>query len=260
MGYDMVFWFVMIGCICIGSFLNVVIHRLPVMINDIWESDTTEQKQFNLSWPGSHCPTCGHELSWKDNIPIVSWLLLRGKCRYCGEPISVRYLVVEMLAGLWGVFAWTYSTDFYVFGSLFAFGAVLLALTIIDFETYLLPDDLTYPLMWGGLLASLNSWGVVSVAESLYGAAAGYALLYSIAKIFEKYSGKEGMGHGDFKLYAALGAWLGIKALPMILLVACCFTLILALFFRAGKDNALPFGPGLCFSGYILIVYAKVWI
>ena len=252
------FWLAMLACVCVGSFMNVVIHRLPLIINDAWESDTaTPSTHYSIAWPGSACPSCNHPLAWYDNIPLLSWLWLRGKCGYCKAPISARYLVVEVLAGLWGSYAWLTSPSLPTFIGVFIVGIILIALAIIDFETLLLPSDLTDPLLWTGILMALNGWGLPTIQDAIYGAVVGYMSLWTLAKTYELATKKEAMGHGDFKLYAALGAVLGVYALPLVMVVACTFTLILALMFRADANRALPFGPGLCFSGILLIISSK---
>lgn len=259
MPYDYYFLFAMIITLCAGSFLNVIIHRLPIMINDMWESPTSENQAYNIAWPSSHCPHCKHNLAWYDNIPILSWLLLRGQCRYCKHPISYRYISVEILATLWGAFCWTYSTSYIGFALITIMGLICIAATFIDFEHFLLPDDLVYPLLWLGIVANLNGYGFASISHAIYGAIVGYLSLWTLAKTYEHYAKKEAMGYGDFKMLAAIGAWLGIKALPLTLMVACAFTLILAFFFRAREDHAIPFGPGLCFSAFMLVIYYKVF-
>lgn len=258
MEWNYYFWLALVACICVGSFMNVVIHRLPIILNDQWESDTANpQLTYSLAWPGSACPHCKHPLAWYENIPIISWLALKGKCSHCHAPISARYIVVEVLAGLWATYAWATSYSMPIFIGMFIIGLLLMVLAIIDFETLILPDDIVYPILWISLFMSLKGWGFVTIHESIYGAITGYMSLWLLAKGYELITKNEGMGYGDFKLYAALGAFLGVYALPLIMVVACAFTLILALIFRAGRETPLPFGPGLCFSGILLIISSK---
>lgn len=252
----------------IGSFLNVVIYRIPKMIQR--ESDNyvahesgkelPHQDRFNLMVPRSSCPHCGHQITALENIPVISWLVLRGKCSACKAPISARYPAIEVLTALLsGALAWTFGSGWTGMASLL-FAYLLLAMTFIDFDTKFLPDDLTYPLLWAGLLVNLNGM-FVPLQDAVIGAAAGYLALWSVYWLFKLATGKEGMGYGDFKLLAALGAWLGWKMLPTIILLSSVvgaivgITLIVAA--RRSRDNPIPFGPYLAAAGMIALLYGE---
>ena len=257
--------------LCIGSFLNVVIHRLPQMLERGWQEQCAElrgdtptpEPRYNLMVPRSACPACGHKITAAENIPVVSWLALRGKCSACGVAISARYPLVELLGGLLAAGA------IYRFGPTWqgvaacAFLLTLLALTFIDFDTQLLPDDLTLPLLWGGLLSNL--YGLfVPLREAVIGAIAGYLTLWTIYWLFKIIRGKEGMGYGDFKLLAALGAWLGWKMLPLIVLgssVVGAFIGITLVVFK-GRDHNIPlaFGPYLAIAGMIALFFGAALV
>ena len=257
--------------LCIGSFLNVVIHRLPRMLERGWQEQCAELRgeapapapRYNLMVPRSACPKCGHLITAAENIPVVSWLALRGKCSACGVEISARYPLVELLGGLLAAGA------IYRFGPTWqgvaacAFLWTLLALTFIDFDTQLLPDDLTLPLLWGGLLANL--YGLFApLHEAVIGAIAGYLTLWTIYWLFKIIRGKEGMGYGDFKLLAALGAWLGWKTLPLIVLgssVVGAFIGISLVVFK-GRDHNIPlaFGPYLAIAGMIALFFGPALV
>ena len=248
----------------VGSFLNVVIHRLPQMLERGWHAQCAELRgetpaegeRYNLVVPRSACPSCGHRIGAHENVPVVSWLLLRGRCSACGTSISVRYPIVELLAGTLAVAA------VLRFGpgwqAIAACGLLwsLLALTFIDLDTQLLPDDVTLPLLWAGLLANL--FGLfVPIGEAVIGAIAGYLSLWSVYWAFKLIRGKEGMGYGDFKLLAALGAWMGWKVLPAIVLLSSAVGAIIGLSLIAfkGRDRQqpLPFGPYLAIAGAIAL-------
>ena len=252
--------------LCAGSFLNVVIHRLPMMLDRGWKQQCAElggetlpdAPAYNLVVPRSACPACGHRIGALENIPVVSWLALRGKCKACGGAISARYPVVEILGGLFA--AWSV----YRFGlTPKGVGAAillwsLLALTMIDIDTQLLPDDITLPLVWTGLL--FNLWGVfVPLASAVVGAIAGYLSLWGVYWLFKLIRGKEGMGYGDFKLLAALGAWLGWQMLPLIVLLSSLVgaAVGLALVALKGRDHNVPlaFGPYLAAAGAIALFW-----
>ncbi len=250
----------------VGSFLNVVIHRLPKMLERGWEDQCAELRgetpaprpRYNLVVPRSGCPSCGHMITAVENVPVLSWLALRGKCSACGTRISARYPAVEVLgAALAAAAIWRFGPTWQGLAAC-AFLWTLLALTFIDFDTQLLPDDLTLPLLWGGLLANL--FGLfVSLREAVIGAVAGYLVLWSIYWLFKLIRGKEGMGYGDFKLLAALGAWLGWKALPLIVLgssVVGAFIGISLVAFK-GRDHNVPlaFGPYLAIAGMIVLFF-----
>src|SRR5450830_157826 len=248
-----------------GSFLNVVIHRIPKMMQR--ESDNYVASEsgkelphtgrYNLVTPRSGCPHCGHQITALENIPVVSYLVLRGKCSQCKAPISARYPAVEVLtAALSAVLVWHFGSGWTGLATLF-FVYTLIALTFIDADTQLLPDDLTYPLLWAGLLLNLHGM-FVPLQDAVIGAAAGYLVLWAIYWIFKLLTGKEGMGYGDFKLLAALGAWLGWAALPSIILLsslvgAVVGTVALRL---SGRDRQtpIPFGPFLAAGGWIMLM------
>ncbi|HEJ7121156.1 type 4 prepilin peptidase 1 [Serratia marcescens] len=235
--------------LCVGSFINVVVYRLPVMLER--EMETTQAERFDLVWPRSFCPSCTKQLSAFDNIPLLSWLLLRGRCRYCRRPISVRYPLVELFLMLMGIMlAWHLGIGLDWFFML-AFVALLLALAAIDSERQLLPDCLTLSLLWGGLL-----WHCLAhpafLPAAVIGAMAGYLTLWLLYWGFRLATGREGLGYGDFKLLAALGAWGGYAALPSILLFASAGSLLWLLLrvWRGGDGTQpLPFGPGLATAG-----------
>ena len=250
----------------VGSFLNVVIHRLPKMMQR--ESDNyvahesgkplPHQDRYDLVMPRSACPHCGHAITAWENIPVISYLVLRGKCIACKAPISSRYPAVELLTGVLSFFlVWHFGSGAAGLASV-GFAWLLIAMTFIDADTQLLPDDLTYPLLWGGLLINLQGT-FVPLSEAVIGAAAGYLVLWSVYWLFKLATGKEGMGYGDFKLLAALGAWLGWKMLPVIILlssvVGAAVGIALIVFSKHGRGNPIPFGPYLAAAGMIAMVY-----
>jgi leader peptidase (prepilin peptidase)/N-methyltransferase len=252
--------------LAIGSFLNVVIHRLPRMMENEWKAQCAELAgeaapkpgpSYNLVVPRSHCPKCNSPLRVRDNIPVFSWLALRGKCAHCGTRISGRYPTVELLtAVLSAVVAARFG---FTPGTLLAllFTWTLVALTFIDADTTLLPDDLTLPLLWLGLGA--NVFGTFApLKDAVIGAIGGYLALWSIYWLFKLATGKEGMGYGDFKLLAALGAWMGWKALlPIVLLsslVGALVGIVLIILARRGREIPIPFGPYLAAAGFIVLV------
>ena len=252
----------------IGSFLNVVIHRLPKMMQR--ESDNyvahesgkelPHTDRYNLMVPRSCCPHCGHQISALENIPVVSWLVLRGKCRNCKAPISPRYPIVELITGLLSaLLVWTFGSGLAGVGALL-FVYLLIAMTWIDYDTKLLPDDLTLPLLWAGLLINVNGT-FVPLQDAVIGAAAGYLVLWSVYWLFKLVTGKEGMGYGDFKLLAALGAWMGWAMLPTIVLLSSVVGAIvgisLIVFAKRGRDNPIPFGPYLAAAGLIALLWGK---
>ena len=271
-------WLVIIAAVLgllIGSFLNVVIFRLPKMMERQWVRDYSEwagstlppESVYNLARPPSSCPHCGHSIRWYENIPVASYLALGGKCSKCKTPISLRYPAVELLAAL--LFASVASHfGITVLGLAWCiFVALLIALFFIDFDTQLLPDDLNYPLLWLGILVSLFGWNI-PLASSLYGAIFGYLSLWSIAKLYYLLRGKIGMGNGDFKLLAAMGAWFGVEYLfALILLSSLVGSVIGGLLLIAGrlahKDIPIAFGPFLAGAGLLAIVLGpenlQVW-
>jgi leader peptidase (prepilin peptidase) / N-methyltransferase len=246
----------------VGSFLNVVIYRLPKMMEKQWAAEVAEFKgealadeaAFNLMLPRSTCPKCTHQIKWYENIPVLSYLFLRGKCSACKTQISFRYPTIEFATGVlffyciwrWGLtptgLAWC------------AFSATLLSLSMIDWDTTLLPDDMTLPLLWAGLLLSALKVTNVSLESSVWGAAAGYFSLWLIYWVFKLITGKEGMGYGDFKLFAALGAWFGWQALVPIILMASVIGAVIGIALKFSsklrEDGYIPFGPFLGLAGF----------
>ena len=263
-------WVALALGLCIGSFLNVVIHRLPKMMEREWREQCAEltgapapaatapQGRYNLLVPRSACPACGHRIAALQNIPILSWLALRGKCAACRTRIAVRYPLVELAAGLIGAYAaWRYGPTLTALGAA-AFGWALLALAVIDLDTQLLPDDITLPLLWAGLLVNLG--GVIApLGTAVIGAVAGYLALWLVYWAFKLATGKEGMGHGDFKLLAAIGAWLGWQKLPLVILlssvVGAAVGIALIVFARHGRGKPIPFGPYLAAAGLIALFW-----
>ena len=251
----------------IGSFINVVIYRLPIMLERTWQAQISESRSelssetFNLAVPRSRCPTCSAQLSALENVPVLSYLALRGRCRHCKSAIPRRYLLVELGTSLISVlivitFGYTLSALAYLI-----FSWCLLTLSLIDLDHYLLPDDITLPLLWLGLLVSATGLGLpeVSLSDSVIGAAAGYLSLWSLFWAFLFATGKEGLGYGDFKLLAALCAWLGWQALlPILLLSSLTGAVIgLALIAFGGRERGapLPFGPFLAVAGFSMLVW-----
>jgi len=252
----------------VGSFLNVVIYRLPLMMNREWRQQCSElleleppqQERFNLAFPGSHCPACKHPIGALENIPLLSYILQRGKCRHCATPIALRYPLIELITGIMSAMVvWQLGLGWQGIFALF-FTWTLIALTVIDLDHQLLPDSLTLPLLWLGLLLSLSSL-YVDAHASIIGAAVGYLLLWSVYWIFKLVTGKEGMGYGDFKLLAALGAWMGWTSLPLIVLLSSVVgaTVGISLILFRGRDRQLPipFGPYLAAAGWIALMWGN---
>ncbi|NMM36518.1 MAG: prepilin peptidase [Glaciimonas sp.] len=252
----------------IGSFLNVVIYRVPKMMQR--ESDNyvahesglslPHTDRFDLMLPRSACPRCGHPISALENIPVISYLALGGKCASCKAPISARYPAVELLtAALSALLIWRFGAGVAGLATLL-FAYLLIAMTFIDADTQLLPDDLTLTLLWAGLLVNLNGT-FATLPDAVLGAAAGYLILWAIYWLFKLATGKEGMGYGDFKLLAALGAWLGWGMLPVIILlssvVGATVGIFLIVFSKRGRDNPIPFGPYLAAAGMIALLFGK---
>lgn len=252
----------------VGSFLNVVIHRLPKMMEADWQCQCAELRgeelpttePLTLATPRSRCPHCGHGITALENIPVISWLVLRGKCSSCKAPISVRYPLVEAATGLLSA----YAAFHFGFG-LQAAGAILfvwamIALTGIDFDTQLLPDSITLPLVWLGLLFNLLGT-YTSLSSAVIGAMAGYLSLWSVYWGFRLATGKEGMGFGDFKLLAAIGAWLGWQMLPVTILLSSLVGAIvgvgLIVLAKRGRNVPIPFGPYLAAAGLLALFYGK---
>lgn len=250
----------------VGSFLNVVIHRVPKMMQRESDNYVAQESgrepphtdRFNLMTPRSRCPCCGHQITALENIPVISYVALGGKCRKCKTRISPRYPAIELFTAVAsGLLVWTLGSGAAGLASL-PFAWFLIAMTFIDVDTQLLPDDLTYPLLWGGLLVNLNAT-FVPLQDAVIGAAAGYLVLWAVYWLFKLATGKEGMGYGDFKLLAALGAWLGWTALPVIILlssvVGALVGISLIVFARHGRDKPIPFGPYLAAAGLLAMLY-----
>jgi len=250
----------------VGSFLNVVIYRLPVMMQRSWETqcqelleqEQTQYETFNLATPASRCPHCGHQISALENIPVISYLLQRGRCKSCREPISIRYPLIELFtAVLSGITAWHFG-----FGWPAAFAILLtwalIAMSFIDIDHQLLPDDMTLPFLWLGLLLSLFGF-VTDMHSAIIGAIAGYLSLWLVYHAFKLITGKEGMGYGDFKLFALFGAWLGWQALPLILiissLVGAVIGISMILILGRDRQQPIPFGPYLAAAGWIALLW-----
>lgn len=247
----------------IGSFLNVVIYRVPVMMERGWMQfakehlnlplTAEEEAPFTLSKPDSRCPKCHAPVKAWQNIPIVSYLLLGGKCSSCKTPISIRYPLVELLTGvLFGVVAWQYGWSWLTLGGLI-FTAMLIALTFIDYDTQYLPDSLTLPLVWLGLLYNFNG-AFTTLQSAVLGAVCGYMSLWLLCYVYKLLTGKIGMGGGDFKLLAALGSWLGVGVLPVLVFMAALIGIIGALVSRVGKGQQFAFGPSLAVAGWIIFI------
>ncbi|MFM4923312.1 prepilin peptidase [Aeromonas dhakensis] len=262
------FSLVFLFSLMIGSFLNVVIHRLPIMLEREWqaeylsyfnpETQLQQEERYNLMVPRSACPHCGHAITAMENIPLLSWLWLKGRCRECQAPISSRYPLVELLTALLSlVVAATFPPCWGLLAALLLTW-VLVALTFIDLDKMLLPDQLTLPLLWGGLLFNLAG-GFAPLADAVIGAMAGYLVLWSLYWAFKLLTGKEGMGYGDFKLLAALGAWLGWQALPIVLLlsslVGAIIGISLILLRNHHQGKPIPFGPYLAIAGWIALLW-----
>jgi len=279
----------------VGSFLNVVIYRLPVMLQREWlvwahdiiseygpdkdhqdpnaansdkEAQAPEkQDTFNLAVPRSRCPNCNHMISALQNIPVISWILLRGKCGNCNSPISARYPFVELLTC---ILSFTVVSSFglsWLSLCYLVFTWMLIALALIDYDTMLLPDNMTLPLLWMGLLMNLvvgTSGGAVGIEAALIGAIAGYLLLWTVFWAFKLVTGKDGMGYGDFKLLAALGAWLGWQTLPITILLSALAGLTigggLMLTKALKRENPIPFGPFLAIAGWIMLIWRDALI
>ena len=252
----------------IGSFLNVVIYRLPKMMERQWADECAElsgktpepAETFSLLAPRSRCSSCGHVLSWYENIPVLSYLFLRGKCSACGTGYGLRYPLVELVAGALFFFcAWRWGLTMTALVWC-GFSAALLALALIDWDTTLLPDDITLPLLWAGLIAAALQWNpAVGLSSALWGAVAGYLSLWLVYWAFKLATGKEGMGYGDFKLFAALGAWFGWPALVPIILMASVIGAVIgiAMKFSSGlrEGGYVPFGPFLAGAGFTALVF-----
>ena len=251
--------------VCIGSFLNVVVHRLPLMLERGWKLESAEMlgvkvddaPEVTLSRPRSRCPSCAKPIAWHQNIPVLSFILLRGRCASCKARISGRYPIVEIGTGLlFGAVGWKFGA---VPVALLwcGFVATLVALAAIDWDTTLLPDNLTLPLLWAGLVSSAVGW-TIPLPDAVWGAVAGYLSLWSVYWLFKLTTGKEGMGFGDFKLLAALGAWLGLKMILPIVLGASMIGAVVGLVLKFGgnlrEGRYVPFGPFLAGAGLVVML------
>ncbi|MGB1199861.1 MAG: prepilin peptidase [Thalassotalea sp.] len=268
--------FVAVLSLLIGSFLNVVIYRFPKMLEQGWylecrefladeisDIPAKEIAPVTLSTPNSTCPSCGHGIKFYENIPVLSWLFLKGKCSQCKNTISVRYPIIEAVTSLLSVvIAYKYGvTEQTCYLLILTWG--LVALTMIDFDTMLLPDQITLPLLWLGLLININGT-FIPLEQSVIGAAVGYLSLYCIFWLFKLITGKEGMGYGDFKLVAVFGAWMGWQLLPVLILMASLVGAIVGLSLIAFKghqrEQAIPFGPYLAVAGWITLLWGEgIW-
>jgi leader peptidase (prepilin peptidase)/N-methyltransferase len=258
----------------VGSFLNVVIHRLPRMLERQWAAECAdftgqpvqeeEEERFNLVVPRSRCPQCGHAIRWYENIPVISWLALRGRCSECKSPISLRYPLVELVtAAFFALCGWRWGLTLQA-AAWAAFAALLICLFLIDMDTQILPDDLNYTLLWLGLLASALGW-TVPLTSAVWGAALGYGVFWSIFQAFKLATGKEGMGYGDFKLLAALGAWLGAQYLLAIILMSSIVGAVIGIALiivgkLANKDIPMPFGPYLAGAGLLALALSPATV
>jgi leader peptidase (prepilin peptidase)/N-methyltransferase len=263
----------------VGSFLNVVAYRLPIMMERAWRAQCEELKlqpfappahiaqseRFDLWWPRSKCPGCGGGIAAQHNIPVVGFLWLRGRCSHCGAKISSRYPIVEAFAGVLALaVAYVLGPTWQTVAAL-GLAWTLLALTLIDLDHKLLPDSLTLPLLWAGLLVNLpyaNGEGLfTSLTASVIGAAAGYLSLWSVYQLFKLITGKEGMGYGDFKLLAAIGAWLGWQLLPVVILLSAVVGSVVGIamivFGGRSSQTAIPFGPYLAAAGFIALLWGE---
>ncbi len=263
--------FIFVAGLCglvVGSFLNVVIYRLPRIMEREWHAQAAELRgepappgeRFNLAVPRSRCPHCAHPIGLVENIPLLSYLMLRGRCRHCQAPIGRRYPIVEAAAAVLAMLsAWHFGFSLATLGALF-FVWTMLALAAIDFDCQLLPDDLTLPLLWLGLLFNLDGH-FTDLHSAVLGAIGGYLLLWSVYWLFRLITGKEGMGHGDFKLLAAIGAWVGWQLLPLTILLSslsgALVGLALILFAGHGRNVPIPFGPYLAAAGVIALFWGE---
>lgn len=251
----------------VGSFLNVVIYRLPLMLERQWAAECAdlcgkpleELPAFTLVVPRSRCSHCGHQIRWFENIPVLSWLVLRGKCSSCAKPIGIRYPVVELVTGalfLYCVNRWGATPTGLAWC---AFSAAIVALALIDWDTTLLPDDITLPLLWAGLIGAALRWTGVPLTQALWGAVAGYLSLWLVYQAFKLLTGKEGMGYGDFKLFAALGAWFGWQALVPVILMASVIGALVGIAMKLSstlrEGGHVPFGPFLAGAGLTAMIF-----
>lgn len=279
MNNDQTFFFgvTFVFSLMIGSFLNVVIYRFPKMLEQGWKRECREfladelaknntdkaEEVMTLSKPSSSCPSCQHKIRFYENIPVISWLVLRGKCSQCHAKISFRYPLVESATAILSVviaahYGATYTTLFLL---ILTWG--LICLTLIDFDHMLLPDQITLPLLWLGLLVNIDG-AIVPLNDSVIGAVAGYMSLFSVFWLFKLLTGKEGMGHGDFKLVAVFGAWIGWQLLPLLILMASAVGAVIGIsmmvFKNHQREQAIPFGPYLAIAGWITLLWGNgIW-
>ena len=254
--------------LCVGSFLNVVIYRLPIMLEKEWtqqcheflEHDiaTDNTEKFNLSYPASSCPQCNHKIRFWENIPVISYLLLRGKCSNCKTHISFQYPLIEIITAILSVVvAYHFAATLQTLAALLLTWS-LIALSLIDAKKQILPDNITQPLLWLGIIVNLSALFTPTVS-SIIGAIAGYLILWSIYHLFKLLTGKEGMGYGDFKLLAVLGAWMGWEMLPLIIVlssvVGAVIGIIMVVFKKHDKSIPIPFGPYLAIAGWIAFLW-----
>jgi leader peptidase (prepilin peptidase)/N-methyltransferase len=256
--------------LAVGSFLNVVIHRLPKILERQWQRECAELRgesvpelaRYNLVLPPSTCPQCSHRIRAWENVPVLSYLALRGRCSACGAGISLRYPAVEVLSAVASAYvAWHFGWSFAALAAAL-FVWAMIALAFIDLDTFFLPDCITVPLVWAGLIAHLlGTFPQITLAQGVIGAIAGYLALWSVFWLFKLATGKEGMGYGDFKLLAAIGAWLGWKALPLVILLSSFVGAMagvgLMLLRRQGRDVPIPFGPYLVVAGVIALFWGR---
>lgn len=258
----------------VGSFLNVVVHRIPKMMEQQWERDCAEfrgedlpeTRPYSLAFPGSHCPTCGTEIKALQNIPVLSYLLLRGRCAVCNVSIPIRYPLIELVTAVIWILCGLFFGVSNALAAAMLLTAVLISLTTIDLDHQLLPDSLTLPLLWTGLLINISGT-FVSLESAVLGAVFGYLCLWSVYWLFKIITGKEGMGYGDFKLLAALGAWFGLGALPTIVLLSSLVGAVVGVALivtrRQSRETPMPFGPFLAGAGLIHLFYPNAlmgWI
>lgn len=252
----------------LGSFLNVVIYRLPKMMEREWHNNCLELQgsevpattKYSLATPRSACQNCKHTISALENIPLLSYLFLKGKCRHCQAPIGARYPLIELSTGvLIGLISWKFGFSSISFFA-WLLALALITLTFIDFDTQLLPDDITLPLLWLGFLFNLNT-GFTDIKSSVLGAMAGYLILWSIYWLFKIVTGKEGMGYGDFKLLAAIGAWFGWQLLPAVIILSSVLGAIigigLMIMTKRGRETPMPFGPFLAIGGIAVLFFGQ---
>ena len=267
--------FIAVIGLLVGSFLNVVIHRLPIIMKremvvnarEVLEQELTEEEQkwendkFNLVVPRSRCPKCGHKITALENIPVISYLFLGGKCSECKAKISIRYPIIEFVTAVLSVLVAVYFGVTWAALAGLVLTWCLIALTMIDFDTYFLPDSITLPLIWIGLLLSMYGVFNVDLKSSIYGAVFGYMSLWLVYHAFKLLTGKEGMGYGDFKLLAVLGAWMGWKMLPVIILFSSLVGAVvgIAMVIVMGRDKniPIPFGPYLAAAGFIAFLWGE---